>query len=69
MKKIKYSKDTDALLIELSDTPIKYAGDEGQVIIHFSVDDEPVLIEVFDAKQFIVNLLTSVMEEKEIAFQ
>jgi hypothetical protein len=30
MKEIRYSKDVDALLIELSDAPIAYAEDDGQ---------------------------------------
>jgi len=48
MKKISYSKDVDALLIELSDEPIAYAEDEGQVILHYSQDIKLVLVEVLD---------------------
>jgi len=36
MRKIKYSRDVDILLVELSDKPIDYAEEEGQIIIHFS---------------------------------
>jgi Protein of unknown function (DUF2283) len=36
MKKISYSKDVDALLIELSNEPIAYAEDEGKAILHYS---------------------------------
>lgn len=49
MRKIKYSKDVDALLVELSDKQIDYAEEEGQVIIHFSMDGEPVLLEILDS--------------------
>ncbi|MEQ9236524.1 DUF2283 domain-containing protein [Coleofasciculus sp. E2-BRE-01] len=52
MKKAKYSKDVDALLIELSDDDIAYAEDEGQVIIHYSNNEKLVLIEILDFKQF-----------------
>lgn len=52
MKKIKYSKDVDALLIELSDKPISYAEDDGQVILHYSNDDTLVLIEILDSQKF-----------------
>ena len=65
MRKIKYSKDVDTLLIELSDKQIDYAEEEGQVIIHFSKDGEFVLLEILDAKDFILNLLSSVVKEKE----
>jgi hypothetical protein len=52
MKKAKYSKDVDALLIELSDDDIAYAEDEGRVILHYSNNEKLVLIEILDFKQF-----------------
>jgi uncharacterized protein YuzE len=67
MRKIKYSKDVDALLIELSDRPIDFAEEQGQFIIHFSKDREPVLLEVLDAKNFLMSTLHSLIEEKEIS--
>ncbi len=67
MKKIRYSKAEDILLIELSDKPIEHAEDEGQIIVHFTKDDEPVLIEVFDAKEFVMGTLDTVLNEKEVA--
>ncbi|GET38535.1 DUF2283 domain-containing protein [Microseira wollei] len=53
MKRVRYSKDVDALLIELSNDAIAYAEDEGQVILHYSNDEKLVLIEILDFKQFI----------------
>ncbi len=67
MRKIKYSKDVDALLIELSDKPIDYAEEEGQIIVHFTKEGEPVLFEILDAREFILNSMASVLQEKEIA--
>lgn len=67
MRKIRYSKDVDALIVELSDKPIDYAEEEGQVIVHFSRGGEPVLIEILDAKEFILGTISSVVKEKEIA--
>ncbi|MGA9381215.1 MAG: DUF2283 domain-containing protein [Phormidium sp.] len=55
MKKISYSKDVDALLIELSPEPIVYAEDEGQVILHYSQDDKLVLVEILDFRRFMSN--------------
>lgn len=66
MKKIKYDKDTNILLIEFSDKPIDYAEEEGQIIIHFTKNEEPVLLEILEAKEFIINTLTSLINEKEI---
>lgn len=67
MRKIKYSKDVDALLIELSDKKIDYAEEAGQMIIHFSKDGEPALLEILDAKDFVLNSLSSLVKEKEVA--
>ena len=67
MRKIKYSKDVVSFLIELSDKQIDYAEEERQMIIHFSKDGEPVLLEILGAKDFILNLLSSVVNEKEVA--
>jgi len=67
MRKIRYSKDTDILLIELSDKWIDHAEEEGQLIIHFSKDDEPVLIEIMDAREFVLSSLSSVVKEEEVA--
>ena len=52
MKKIRHSKAVDALLVELSDEPISYAEDDGQVILHYSEDEKLVLIEILDVTQF-----------------
>ena len=66
MRKIRYSKDVDALLIELSNKKIDYAEEEGQMIIHFSKEGEPVLLEILDAKEFVLNSLSSLVKETEI---
>ena len=52
MKKISYSKDVDALLVELSEAQIAYAEDEGQVILHYSQDAKLVLVEILDFRRF-----------------
>ena len=66
MKKIKYNKETDILLIEFSEKPIDYAEEEGQVIIHFTKEEGPVLLEILEAKEFIMNSLLSLVNDKEI---
>jgi uncharacterized protein YuzE len=52
MKKISYSKDIDALLIELSKEPIAHAEAEDQVILHYSENEKLVLVEVLDFRRF-----------------
>ena len=55
MKKISYSKDVDALLIELSTEPIAYAEDDRQVILHYSQDARLVLVEILDFRRLMSN--------------
>ncbi len=66
MRKIKYSKDVDALIIELSDRPIDYAEEKGQLILHFTKEGDPVLIEILNAREFLMDSLQSVLQEREI---
>lgn len=66
MRKLRYSKDANVLVIELSEKPIEYAEDYGQLIVHFSAKGEPVLLEVLDAKAFVLDSLSSVLQEQEI---
>jgi len=54
------------LIIELSDKKIDYADDNGNIIIHYTVEDEPVLLEIFDAKEFLLNSFASMIKEKEV---
>jgi len=67
MRKIRYSKDVDALLVEVSDKQIDYAEEKGGIIIHFSKDGEPVLLEILDAKDFILSSLSSLMKDEVVA--
>jgi uncharacterized protein YuzE len=59
MNKIRYSKDVDALLIELSQQPIAYAEEQEQVILHFAEDGTLVLIEVLDVKEVLSEEFTN----------
>ena len=66
MSKIKYSKDVDALPIELSDEPVDYAEESGQLIVHFSKSGTPVLLEILDARDFVLGSLSSLVKGTEV---
>lgn len=66
MTRIRYSSDVDALLLELSSEPVDYAEEAGQFIVHFSKTGEPVLLEILDAKEFVLGSLSSLIEQKEV---
>ena len=51
--KAKYYEDADLLSLRVSNDPYKYARQTGDVIVHYSEDKEPVLIEIVNAAQFL----------------
>jgi uncharacterized protein YuzE len=51
--KVKYSRGEDILLIEVSDEPIEHAEEVGPIIVHFTKDEKPVLLEILDASEFL----------------
>ena len=66
MRRIKYSKDVDILVVELSKKKIDYAEESGQIIIHFTKKGEPVILEIQDARNFLLSSLSSMVKEKEV---
>ena len=65
MNKINYSPDVDALLIEFSEKDIDHAEDMGQFIVHFSKDGELVLLEILDARDFLLEAFSDVVKKRE----
>ena len=54
--KIKYHRQEDILTLELSKAPIDHAEEAGPIIAHFSADDELVLLEILEARDFLAQL-------------
>jgi len=52
--KISYEADADVLTVESSNKPIDYAKEIGNIVVHFTKADEPVLFEVLNASKFFV---------------
>ncbi len=67
MKITRYSKDVDILTVKVSDDPVSYAEEAGPFIVHFSKERKPVLLEILDAKDFVLEsldfMLTATMGE------
>ena len=61
MKITRYSKDVDILMVKVSDEPIAYAEEAERFIVHFSKDGKPVLLEIMDAKDFVLESLDSML--------
>ena len=47
--KIKYDSEVDILTIEVSGEGIDYAEEVGGIIVHFTKEGKPVVLEILDA--------------------
>jgi uncharacterized protein YuzE len=54
--KISYDRDVDILMIQVGDEKIEYAEEMDGIIVHFTKEDRPILIEILDASDFITSL-------------
>lgn len=53
---VQYHRADDVLTIHLSDGVIDHAEETDGMIVHFSPDDHPVLLEVLEASDFLSRL-------------
>jgi uncharacterized protein YuzE len=63
--KVRYSRDEDILIIEFSDEKIDYAEEMGPIIVHFTEDGKPVMLEILDASEFIAEISKIAMRVKD----
>lgn len=54
--RVSYDRDTDILMIEILDENVDYVEEAGPMIIHFSKDGEPVLIEILNASEILAEI-------------
>ena len=50
--KISYEPEADVLTVEASSGPIDYAMEMGNVVVHFTKKNKPVLFEILNASNF-----------------
>jgi len=63
--KVRYSRGEDVLIIELSDEKVDYAEEMGPVIVHFTKDGRPVMLEILDASEFVTEISKAAMRAEE----
>lgn len=51
--KAKYYEDADLISWRISNKAYEHASRSGDFVVHFSKDDEPVLIEILNASKFL----------------
>lgn len=64
---LKYEPEADVLSYKLSGSPIDYAKEVGNVIVHFTKDHIPVLVEILEASSFLEKSFSLVEREKSHA--
>jgi uncharacterized protein YuzE len=51
--KMTYDREEDILTIETAEGKIDHAEEMGPIIVHFTKEDKPVVIEILDASDFL----------------
>lgn len=62
--KISYEPDADVLMWEITDKPIDFAKEIGNVVVHFTKNNIPVLIEILEASKFLAKAKNLVEKDK-----
>ena len=62
--KISYEPESDVLMWEITDKPIDYAKEIGDVVVHFTKNNMPVLIEILEASKFLAKVKNLVKENR-----
>ena len=64
--KINYDREEDILMIETAPGKIDHAEEMGQIIVHFTEDDKPILLEILDASNFLSLVTKSSLRAQSI---
>ena len=51
--KMSYDREEDILMVETAEGNIDHAEEMGPIIVHFTKDEKPVLLEILDASEFL----------------
>lgn len=62
--KLRYNREDDILLLEVSDEAVDHAEEMGPLIVHFSKQGKPVILEILDASDFIATAAKSTIQAK-----
>ncbi len=65
--KISYEPEADVLMWEITDRPIDYVKEIGNVVVHFTKNNVPVLIEILEASKFLTKAKNLIKKESRIS--
>jgi uncharacterized protein YuzE len=63
--RISYNREEDIIIIEVSEEGIDYAEEVGPMIIHFTRERKPVLVEILDASDFLAEITKVSLRAKD----
>ena len=64
--KISYEPEADVLTWEITDKPIDFAKEIGNVVVHFTKNNIPVLIEILEASKFLSKAENLILKENKV---
>lgn len=64
--KISYEPEADVLMWEIANKPIDSAKEIGNVVVHFTKNNIPVLIEILEASKFLAKAKNLIKMENKI---
>ncbi|NCO15563.1 DUF2283 domain-containing protein [Candidatus Wolfebacteria bacterium] len=62
--KISYEPEADVLMWEIADKPIDFAKEIGNIVVHFTKNNIPVLIEILEASKFLAKAKSLVQKDR-----
>jgi hypothetical protein len=62
--KISYEPEADVLMWEITNKPIDFAKEIGNIVVHFTKNNIPVLIEFLEASRFLAKVKNLVEKER-----
>lgn len=57
-EKISYDSESDILMWEVANKPIDFAKEIGNIVVHFTKNSVPVLVEILEASKFLTKANT-----------
>lgn len=66
INKITYEPEADVLMVEVSNAAIDHASEVGNVVVHFTKQNKPVLIEILEASKFVSKAGTLLEKSDEL---
>ncbi|MEF8874676.1 MAG: DUF2283 domain-containing protein [Candidatus Thermoplasmatota archaeon] len=62
--KYEYDRETDILLIKLSDEEPDFGDQSGPIITHYSKSGKPIEIEILDASETALSIIEPILSKK-----